>query len=140
MSDRTCYNCGKPSGIWLYCSEQCRDEYRETQENAPRRPVCRFCGTELPPARHDAGYCLDNSSCRSLAHQSGPRDYRQSDDRTNLIHDAKDHKFKCVCQAPDCGSIFYVNEYALREGKRQPMYCSRACKQRAYRERKKQQV
>lgn len=115
------------------------NEYRNyLAANGGQPKQCRFCGTDLPPGRADVGYCADKSTCRSKAHQAGPRDYRREDDRSVLIHEAKDHLIPTFCQAPDCGNKFYVNEYADRGGKRQPMYCSRACKQRAYRERKKQ--
>jgi hypothetical protein len=37
-----------------------------------------------------------------------------------------------------CGTGFYTNDYADREGLREPKFCSPACRQKAYRLRKKQ--
>lgn len=140
MEPRICPNCGRDCDIWMYCSDQCMNEYREyliSNGGGPKK--CLRCGEALPPHRADNGYCTDSSSCRSIAHQSGPRDYRKTDDTSTLIHAALERNNTEYCQAPDCGKPFNFNAYADRSGKRQPLYCSRACKQRAYRERKKRE-
>lgn len=95
---------------------------------------CKYCGSELPfPRRDDSDYC-DNPSCRSYLHQEIGRGYR-GEITTHLIHEEKPwiHPYSCEV----CGKGFEVNDYAERGGKRVPKYCSAACKQKAYRQRKK---
>ena len=94
---------------------------------------CKYCGAEID-GRDDISYCRDNATCRSLYHQESGRDYR-GDYVSHLVHEIKPHEHGFDCAV--CGKEFAVNDYALRGGERAPMYCSRACKQKAYRQRLK---
>ena len=96
--------------------------------------VCKYCGEELPfPRRDDSGYC-DNSTCRSKYHQEIGRGYR-GEINHHMIHEDKPWIHPYTCEV--CGIGFDVNDYAKRKGKRKPLYCSGACKQKAYRSRHK---
>lgn len=94
---------------------------------------CKYCGAKLGKSRLDKTYC-NHPTCRAKYHQDVGRGYR-GDVVYHLVHKelAHEHEHKCLC----CGQQFEVNDYAERGGKREPMYCSAKCKQKAYRDRKR---
>lgn len=96
---------------------------------------CKYCGQEFEQFEHrdDKAYC-DAPTCRSKYHQEIGRGYRGKVTQ-HLIHEDLPwvHPYRCE----ECGNGFSVNDYAERTGKRTPKYCSQACKQKAYRNRKK---
>lgn len=96
---------------------------------------CKYCGAAIDGKyRDDRTYC-DKSTCRSKYHQEIGRGYR-GNVTEHLVHENLqwEHPFACI----ECGDGFSVNDYALRSGKRVPMYCSAKCKQKAYRRAKKE--
>lgn len=96
---------------------------------------CKYCGAEIESSeyRDDKTYC-DSSTCRAKYHREIGRGYR-GDVTEHLVHENLlwQHNHACA----ECGSTFFVNDYAERTGERVPLYCSAKCKQRAYRKRKK---
>ena len=96
---------------------------------------CKYCGAEIEQFEHrdDKNYC-DKSSCRSKYHQEVGRGYRGFA-TSHLLHKDLEWVHGYICL--ECGDSFAVNDYAERSGKREPMYCSAKCKQKAYRKRKK---
>lgn len=62
--------------------------------------------------------------------------YHRHNDAPN-IHAKLERYIHFDCEM--CGEIVRINEYADRFGQRKPMYCSGACRQKAYRERKKKE-
>lgn len=95
----------------------------ETQEK-----FCRHCGKLLADGvRSDKVFC--SAKCTAAYHRrKGDKQYK---------HQVSNEKHQHTCEV--CGNIFIVNGYAQRKGEREARFCSVACKQKAYRERRKQQ-
>lgn len=75
--------------------------------------------------RTDKFFC--NERCKGNYHYHNEAPHIHADLERNIILD-------CV----ECGGVFRINQYADRTGRRLPLYCSNACKQRAYRKRKRE--
>lgn len=86
---------------------------------------CINCGASFETGRGDRFFCTPKCVAQY---------YRTHDNPPN-IHSQKAHRWAHVCE--QCGNGFEVNDYAERGGQREPKYCTRACKQKAYRERGK---
>lgn len=105
-----------------------------------RKVLCWTCGAELGDYvqataqgevhaynigfRDDKHFCSD--ACGAKYHR---------DNGSPHIHVDLPKQQPRNCEV--CGAGFYTNDYADREGQREPLYCSGACRQKAYRLRKK---
>lgn len=85
---------------------------------------CWHCGKEFKFERSDARFC--SGACVAAYYRANPN--------PPPMHEAKPHVHTYYCE--NCAASFEVNDYAKREGKRRPKYCSPKCKQAAYRQRK----
>ncbi len=86
---------------------------------------CWQCGTEFIATRDDHHFCAPKCVAAYYRDHQNPE----------YIHAEKAHEHVHFCE--ECGYPFIVNDYAQRGGKREPKYCSTACKQKAYRKRAK---
>jgi hypothetical protein len=84
---------------------------------------CRQCGERFTYTRDDQQFC--SPACVAKFYRENPN--------PQYIHAANMDEYWHKCEY--CGTEFFVNGYAERGGKRAPKYCSRACKQAAYRAR-----
>ena len=91
-----------------------------------KRQYCVNCGKWLRGRRRDEHFC--SPACTAAYHRKRPKPAIHADL-------PKDHAYTCEV----CGTGFTVNDYADRGGERTAKYCSKKCKQRAYRKRKQQQ-
>jgi DnaJ domain len=86
---------------------------------------CKNCYVSFTKGRHDQQFC--SAKCVAA--------YYRNVENPEYIHEPKDHNHLHWCE--QCGKGFRTNDYAERGGKREPKYCSTACKQKAYRARGK---
>jgi len=94
---------------------------------------CKNCGRPLDGGRYDRVFCDDR--CGAAYHRAGTPDYAHSDKTPGRDHAQKERTTHGECDW--CGADMPYNEYADREGQRVPQYHSNACRQAAYRERKR---
>lgn len=96
-------------------------------------PKCRNCGLYIetrPTWRIDRWYCGPKCVAQYAR--------RQGRFTNKPIHDELELTMTGDCVV--CGKQFGFNAYANRAGLREPLYCSAACRQKAYRERKKEEL
>lgn len=115
----------RPGPPPLYCSPACRDAATRAgrmQRRALDR-VCAVCGKRFSTHRPRARYCSD--ACRLIAWRAHHQPPTPSDQ-----HHRRDHRTKrATCRV--CGRRFAAARPDAR-------YCSAACTQKAYRQRRKQ--
>lgn len=91
--------------------------------------ACWNCDRDIDSkwsSRYDRHFC-DNKCVAKYARDNG--------DKKIAIHTELPEILADNCAV--CGDTFSFNRYADRSGQRQPLYCSNACRQKAYRTRRK---